>query len=677
MYRVKIQKLMWIVYLMLAVFLSVVIGSGLIRPDSFGTLRGVWSPAVTICMLGGGVLLFLLLLSAVFAGVFSLQEKTRFRLLLILTLAGVTVQIFLTVRYPLQIWWDNTSVLSSAISIVTGQKEYFDKIYFNQLGHQNCFLLLTVLLYKLARLLHVSKDALCLYFSLVDLLAMDGAAALMLLLLKKVKGTGAAQRALLFLILCPGMYLWCGYYYTTNMSLLFLSLYFYLAYLIWEKKRNPMVYFAFGLLAVFGCRFRMTMLLAVLATACYFVLKRPKAVLRMMVLTLLGACVMTALLRFADRKMVPDYDENERFPLTHWLMMAAQGSGEYNDADLAYTSSFETKEEKAQATRDEYFRRLSELGAAGVVKLCVKKTINNWSYGNHAYYPLFHRYDRLSDILWTPDQQCMLWLEQIWHLTSLLLTLAGVLFSARRLLKKAKEEGYETGFEGLLQIFLLGGFFFYLLWETYPYYSVGFLFVFVFLSADGLGALQGVKRIRKPAALGAIPVLLLVGFLYFRTPWPESVSPVVTQKKYNGMYYLENGSSLSQTFKTSRRFDTITFWVTKKDLTSEAGGSYEISLSGEKSGEIFKESYDTAALTRVDEVTKTFPQVTPAGNECFTLSVKKISDTSDDPIGVGAYDLPIEAYMHGAFYEDDRELSQEMFFTVTDGGPDGVIRLYD
>jgi hypothetical protein len=143
------------------------------------------------------------------------------------------------------------------------------------------------------------------------------------------------------------------------------------------------------------------------------------------------------------------------------------------------------------------------------------------------------------------------------------------------------------------------------------------------------------------------------------------------------MYYTGGAKKIEQTFVAGRDFDTITFWLTKEDLTKETGEMCEIVLTGEKTGEIFREAYDTRSLTRVDEYTKTFGEVRPVGNERFTLSIERTETASDNPIGVGAYDLPVEAYQYGAFYEDGQELPQEMFFTVTDGGPDSVIRLYD
>ncbi len=687
-FRRKFQNLMAIPLVMLTVLLSVVIVFGLLHPDSYGELAAIWSLGRRVLVLAAGIGLFLFLLLLLFTFLEKLHDAGQRKVLLCLCICAFLMQVFLVLRYPLQIWWDNTSVLTSAISIVTGEKSWFDVIYFNQVGHQNCFLLLTVILVEIARICRIPMSAYTIYFSLIDMVAMDLALVFAILLVKKTVSQNAARRTLLFALLCPGMYLWAGYYYTTNLSLFFISLYCYLLYLIWEKKRNPVLCFLFGAFAAFGMQLRMTVLLFILATVLFTLFKRPAAPIRTFACAAAGLTCMLIILNVSYQKLNPDYDEDARFPVTHWLMMAAQGNGEYNDADLAYTSSFETKEEKAAATKAEYFRRLKELGVGGTAALAMRKTTHNWSYGNHSYYPLFHRYDRLSDLLWTPDHQIMFYWEQVYHLTMLLCVLAGVLIRLALLFKRRRDQSYGAGFEAFLQIALVGGFCFYMLWETFPYYSVGFLTVFWMMSAEALDVLgnaakgcilrlHGKKKHLAAAAafcvcLAAVVVLSLSGISD-----GTSVKPVVTQKKLDRMISMKGAKKAEQTFTASRSFDTVSFWIGKEDMTSSGGGIYDIAITSERSGEVFRQRYDSRAMTRVDEFTVSFPAVEPAEGEKFSLSVECMETDGENALTLGGYDLPVEAYLYGSFYLDGKQQSGEMFFTVTSGGADDVIRLYD
>ncbi len=739
----KVQNLIWIVYVLLAVLLLLVIGFGVIHPDSYGQLREVWSGKKTLFMMGAGLFLSLLLIATASYVMARMTPKKETGILIVMTGAALILQLILLFRYPIQIWWDNTSVLSSAISIVTGHHEWFDKDYFNQLGHQNCFLFLTVILYRIADFLHISKNHISLYFSLIDLVALDASAVLSALTALRIKDGMAARRVWAFWLLWPGTYLFAGYYYTTNMSLFFLTMYLYFICLAWEKKRSLVFYIALGLLTGFGCQFRATMLIAVIATVCYAFFRLPKVPVRAALLTATGAAMMILLLRFSYGKLIPEYDEQARFPVTHWLMMAAQGNGEYNDADLAFTDSFPTRAEKEKATREEYIRRLKELGIFGCVALAARKTTHNWSYGNHSYYPLFHRYDRLSDLLWTPDHELSFYLQQVFHLSIFVLVFAGLLARASdrwskgefrewlddcckvkhlrtdfeqdlyedaRLAEKLVEEKRrrehpeefeevierQVDFIGLLQILLVGGFLFYMLWETYPYYSVGFLPVLFILAAESLDWIFDMicalrqrfgegSRYSGPtllfarmitAAVYLIPAGLIIT-VFAGTVFPAHVTPVVTQKKFHAMYYMGGAKKLTQTFVAERDFDTITFWLTKEHLDRNTGGTYEITLTGEKSGEVFREHYSTKDMSRIDEFTRTFPKVIPAGKEQFTLTLQVLDEPEDNRLGIGYFDLPIEAYMYGDLRADDETVDGDLFFTVTCGGPDDVIRLYD
>ncbi|MCR5282302.1 MAG: glycosyltransferase family 39 protein [Lachnospiraceae bacterium] len=716
-----IQKLMAVAAALLVCFLVLVIGYGFSHPDSYGELKGTWSTFRMVVTLASGILFYLLLLHLL-TGLLERAGGKKRRLALILAVAAaVCLQLFLTIRYPVQIWWDNTSVLSSAISIVDHRPEYFDQIYFNQLGHQNCFLFLTVILTYIARIVGIADAYLTLYFSLLDVVMLDAAMAVFLLLIKRLRSGKDAARVLLLVLTCPGMYLWCAYYYTTNVSILFMSLYFYLLHAMWEKKRSVPFYIGFGMLTVFGCQFRATMLLCVVATVIFLVFRRPKALLRAGAFLVLGGILMLGLLRFSYERMIPEYDADARFPVYHWLMMSAQGNGEYNDADLAFTSSFATKEEKTQATRQEYLRRLKEMGPAGVAALFVRKTVHNWSYGNHSYYPLFHRYDGLTDVLWTPRHQVMFFAEQVWHLTQLLLVLLGAALQVVHRWNAGREEqgagaasvvsvssqvgnpesigkteAQEAGapdgpqkpgtspadWEWLFMVALLGGFCFYLLWETFPYYSVGFLGLMAALCPEGMelskrGFHAAGKKLPKAAAFALILLLaaLPIGGVA-ATNWPKTVTPVVTQKKFNQMYDMGTCEVLTQTFEADRDFDTIRIWISKRDLSNASGGSYEISITGERSGEVFRKDYSTEGLERVDEVIETFPLAAAEGSEQFTLTIRRLSGGKDNPLSVGAYLNPDDPYLFGEMAADGKTLKEEMFFTVTCGGPDDVIRLY-
>jgi succinate dehydrogenase hydrophobic anchor subunit len=129
------QKLMAAAAALLVCFLVLVIGYGFLHPDSYGELKGTWGTFRIVITLASGILFYVLILHLLTGLSERASEKKRKLALTLAVAAAIGLQLFLTIRYPVQIWWDNTSVLSSAISIVDHKQEYFDQIYFNQLGH--------------------------------------------------------------------------------------------------------------------------------------------------------------------------------------------------------------------------------------------------------------------------------------------------------------------------------------------------------------------------------------------------------------------------------------------------------------------------------------------------------------------------------------------------------------
>lgn len=104
----------------------------------------------------------------------------------------------------------------------------------------------------------------------------------------------------------------------------------------------------------------------------------------------------------------------QRFPKTHWLMMASTGDGGYRQEDFEFTRAAENK---AQATREEYRRRVGDYGSLGeYLRFMARKLLTACSDGtmtqqNHLrlsnigalgnlvlpegrYYPLFLLYIR-------------------------------------------------------------------------------------------------------------------------------------------------------------------------------------------------------------------------------------------------------------------------------------------
>lgn len=70
-------------------------------------------------------------------------------------------------------------------------------------------------------------------------------------------------------------------------------------------------------------------------------------------------------------------------------MMSAQGEGQYNSADDAFTGSFDTKAERTAADLAELRHRVGEMGPGGLLTLFRNKLRVAFSDGTDDYYALF------------------------------------------------------------------------------------------------------------------------------------------------------------------------------------------------------------------------------------------------------------------------------------------------
>lgn len=79
-----------------------------------------------------------------------------------------------------------------------------------------------------------------------------------------------------------------------------------------------------------------------------------------------------------------DADEDKALFMEHYLMMGANydNNGRWTEQDLMYSVSFSDPAERKAADVEKWKERISDMGAVGVAKLFVKKTLNNYLDGS-------------------------------------------------------------------------------------------------------------------------------------------------------------------------------------------------------------------------------------------------------------------------------------------------------
>ena len=124
--------------------------------------------------------------------------------------------------------------------------------------------------------------------------------------------------------------------------------------------RKLLQYVGMGLLLAVGYKIRATVILTILSLLVYTVFtldeekitewrKRIVSWCLSLAAVLFGLLLVFAVYGKAEQRYAGFDPAKTGYPTVHWIMMSAQGEGQYNSADDAFTGSFDTKAERTAA----------------------------------------------------------------------------------------------------------------------------------------------------------------------------------------------------------------------------------------------------------------------------------------------------------------------------------------
>jgi hypothetical protein len=128
-----------------------------------------------------------------------------------------------------------------------------------------------------------------------------------------------------------------------------------------------------------------------------------------------------------------------------------------------------------------------------------------------------------------------------------------------------------------MQITLLGGYVFYMLWEAKNIYYLPFMMIMMMLSVFGY---ERLAQKRQPAAIGTLalagpfPTLIVCASLITPVPAPE---PVMQSLRGKGIFRREEAitKTLTQTFTARKNFTDLKAPV----ITKKKGSAYKVLLT--------------------------------------------------------------------------------------------------
>ncbi|MCD8361664.1 MAG: glycosyltransferase family 39 protein [Lachnospiraceae bacterium] len=635
-------------------------------------IQGRWVPVFLLAL----VLLAAVCLAGLLRLVLPFLERHFGRTVLFLFLLMIVLQVLtvLTVRSSLR--QDHLKVFDTAVALLehgtiadTHFKDYFMK-YPNNIP----LCLFTYFFVKLYALIGIPKTCWMDLMKIVNIVFMNIGLFCTFRLVCRYRSRRTGLCLLLFLLINPLWYLLTEMYYTSTISLAFSMgalLLFDYAQRQEAGRKKYAAYLLMGIVLAAGYRIRATVILTIAAVLFYAVLRVrslawKKGIPAVLTVFLGFMLVFSVYGRLENRYAGFDPDETG-YPTVHWIMMSAQGDGQYNSADDAYTGSFETKEERTAADLTLLKERIAQMGPRGLFTLFRNKLRVAFSDGTDDYSALFRTMQETSPLqkyLNAGRGDYLALYLHVYHgllMGLLLLALAGRL-------RKGEGNFFDT-----LAVNFAGACVFYLIWEVDQAYSIPFMLLLLALAADGLamlsrsadGLVERIPRVRllpPVALLGLVLAALGVRMVVNQAAQPVKSYAVLQDQETSQDLLLQE--SFSQSFRTGQAFDHIDLWVANWDGAAN-DSVYDVEILDEGGNVVAAGEVIGAEAPCMEAYTISFARVEPEREQTYTIRVTLRNPdcafrTDFLYYQSGAWDM----YADGALYAPEEIENVDLAFAV-------------
>lgn len=491
-----------------------------------------------------------------------------------------------------------------------------------------------------------------------------------------------AKAAVKFLILCafnPLIYAYSVLVYTSTLSMPFIlgGIYFYIKVRTQEKTLKKYLYIVLTTLTLYmGFKLRVTVLITFIAIVLHFLMQMQKKleneklinIAKKMILIILTLVIAAGIYQGIERTYVKfDYSKTG-FPVTHWLMMGAQGSGGFNTEDFNYTLSFNTKEERIQANLLEYKKRIQNMGVKGLIQLSMNKLKATWSDGLDATIDTLSAnktYSKLNDYLTGSKKDIYVSYCHMYHLMLMCMVLIHVI--------KGFKKSYKD-FDFIVYLNVLGGIVFHLFWEAGAAYNICFTFLVLILANDGMEEISSFiardRMGRKVALIGSLFVIATVLFLVVgyknMVQVPYKQHEIAANQDFHDNEYepLMKGDELIQTFVTSRSFDRL--GVKVRNFTGDSNASiYKMELLNEDNQVLASSDIVGSLAYDTDYYRMPIDTITPESPTTYKLKITtKEADENNNIVFMKYNTGNWNVYEDGTFYINEQETLGSLTFLI-------------
>ena len=500
-------------------------------------------------------------------------------------------------------------------------------------------------------------------------------------LIRRHRSRKTALCFLLFLLVNPLWYLLGEMYYTSTISLAFSMGGIWLFDRAREESklaRKLLQYAGMGVLLAAGYKIRATVILTILSLLAYAVLTLGEQELKewktrltgwglSLAAVLIGLLLVFAVYGKAEQRYAGFDPAETGYPTVHWIMMSAQGEGQYNSADDAFTGSFDTKAERTTADLAELRHRVGEMGPGGLLTLFRNKLRVAFSDGTDDYYALFRTMQspsRFQKYINGGRSDLLAFYLHSYHGLLMGMVLLALIYRAW----KGKPEFWDV-----LIINLCGAYFFYLIWEVDQAYSIPFLLILTALGAEGISlSVEDASRPKRelpeffkwvPAVSGGIFLaeLLAVVLVMKVIGLPVRDYAVLQDQETSDQLTLQR--DFSQTFRTGKAFDHLDLWVANWDGAAN-DSVYDVTILDESGAAVAAGQVIGAEAPCMSAYTIAFDRVQPDYVQTYTIQVAIRNPDCAIKTDFLYYQSTWDLYADGALYTLQEEQNVDLAFAV-------------
>lgn len=299
--------------------------------------------------------------------------------------------------------WDAGTIFSNAAGLATGSIQTIDADYYSM--YPNNIMLTLVLGGYLSALDQLGAADLYLGGIVLNAFAMTSAVLLVVVVARRIAGTGTAIFCLLPCAVYIALSPWIAVPYSDTLGMVFPLLLLQL-FLLSQETKTPVLAFGFwfgmGLVAAIGFYIKPTIVFVLIAASIVMIFTRRTHRREWRRMAVVAGCLLLAVGTFAvgttaikasvaaSGTLSFDLNNNDKeFPVTHFLKMGSAGLGGFNGPDVVETRSIQSVQGRFQNGIDVYVERVSEMGFWGYLDFLNVKgkailgdgTFFNWGEG--------------------------------------------------------------------------------------------------------------------------------------------------------------------------------------------------------------------------------------------------------------------------------------------------------